>query len=379
MARVAADSAGWSASSSSRRKARKPPQARQKRIATLDSVKLLRRLIVGFLLLVAALFIGALLLPRTAHVERSIVIERPVATVFTVLNGFAHFARWSPWSELDPGMRITRSGPMHGPGARYAWESEEASVGSGTQEIVESVPYENVGVALTFSGMDAQARADYLLETLEDGTRVTWSHDVTFTDSLLSRYFGLMLERWVGADYERGLSKLKTFVETLPETDFSGLAVEQTQVSAQPIAYLSGVAGTESEAIAKAYETAFTRVRAAMQRDGLKPVGPPLVIGRHWDADANRYEFDAAFPVSPRATRLRADREVKLGQTYAGSVLKTIHRGPYSDLAAHFAQLMAYKRAMGYEENGAPWDVYVSDPERTPNEDLVTETYVPVK
>ena len=46
------------------------------------------------------------------------------------------------------------------------------------------------------------------------------SLDSDFSDSLLGRYFGLMLERMVGPDYERGLVQLKALAEsTTPPAD----------------------------------------------------------------------------------------------------------------------------------------------------------------
>ena len=75
---------------------------------------LLKRLLIG----VAALFVlcvgVGLLLPRTAHVERAVVIDAPPVTVFTVLNGFKQFAQWSPWAEYDPQMIVTFDGPPAG-------------------------------------------------------------------------------------------------------------------------------------------------------------------------------------------------------------------------------------------------------------------------
>lgn len=341
------------------------------------------RVLQGLLILILVLVVGAVavgfMLPQRAHLERSIFVERPPATVFAVLNGYRHFAAWSPWSALDPAMQVSIEGPMHGVGARYTWSSAQESVGSGSQEILESVPYSHVRVALSFSGMDSTNHASFLLTPQGEGTRVVWTHDAEFGGNLLGRYFGLLLDRMVGPDYQRGLARLKQYVETLPAADFADLDVEVVTVQARPVATLAGRSATNPQAIAQAYADAFARISAVLARSGLKPAGPRLVVGRKWDASRGEYEFDAAIPVPPRVDQLRADREVKLGATQAGTMLKTTHRGPYGDLSAHFQKLMAYKLAMGYADNGLPWDVYVSDPVSTPASELITETYVPVR
>jgi effector-binding domain-containing protein len=39
----------------------------------------------------------------------------------------------------------------------------------------------------------------------------------------------------------------------------------------------------------------------------------------------------------------------------------------------------AYLAALGIERNGAPWESYVSDPGKMPEEDLLTYVYYPIK
>lgn len=178
------------------------------------------RVLQGLLALIVLLVVGAVAygfsLPSKAQMERSIVIERPPGAVFEVLNGYRDFAAWSPWSRLDPAMNVRLEGPEQGVGAHYFWSSLQESVGSGSQEIVESVPYSLIRVKLEFSGMDSKNHASYRLTPEGAGTRLVWTHEAEFGGNLLGRYFGLMLDGMVGADYERGLAQLKAFVEARP-------------------------------------------------------------------------------------------------------------------------------------------------------------------
>lgn len=331
-------------------------------------------MVVLLALIVGAALLG-LALPEQATVVRSIRIERPPATVFTVLNGYRHFDAWSPWARLDPAMTTRIEAAPSGVGARYAWASEQAAVGSGSQEIIESVPYERISVRLAFSGMDADNRAEFALRPEGTGTELSWTLVSSFGMDIVGRYLGLLLDAMVGPDQERGLAQLKAHVESLPAVDFSGLVVELLEVDAQPIAYVSGRTSTNPEAIAQAYEQAYARLSAVLARERVEPAGPVLAIGRRWDTDRGLYEFEAAIPVPAGTAALRTDHQVRLGQTYAGHVLRAAHRGPQDAHGAHLQQLMAYKQAAGFESNGAPWDVYV----RNGGADRVTETYVPVR
>ena len=339
----------------------------------------LRVLLIGIVVLVLGAVGVGLFLPDRAKVERGIVIARPAATVFTVLNGFRHFQAWSPWAALDPAMQITLEGPTTGVGARLRWSSEQGAVGSGSQEIVESLANRRIVMRLQFSGMDREHRTRFEIEPQDgQGTRVSWVMETEFGANPLDRWFGLLLDGMVGPDYERGLARLKAHVETLPEVDFADLPVETLRLEAAPILYVSGRSSTEPAAIAQAYERAFQKLAAALERDGVEASGPPRAIGRTWDAEGGRYEFDAAVPVPAGTAAPRTDRDIRQGQSYAGLVLKSVHRGPHEGLALHLERLMAYKAAAGFQANGAPWDVYVSN-DATSGSHPVTETYVPVK
>lgn len=341
------------------------------------------RILIGLVATVALLVVGfvtvGFFLPDRAHMERSIVIQAPAATVFTLLNGFRRFNEWSPWADLDPNTNYLIEGPISGVGAKQSWSSQNESVGSGSQEILEATPYRSIRIRLVFSGFESDNFATYTLAPEGDGTKLVWANDADFKGNLVGRYFGLALDSMIGPDYEKGLARLKTLAESLPsKVDFADLGIERVTVAATPIAYFSGSSRTDSDAIGNAYAEAYSKIGAAMATAGLEQAGSVMAIGRKWDEAAGVYEFDAAVPVKGAKLSL-PEGEVKIGQTYTGEALRAVHKGPYKGLEAHFEKMIAFKAAAGYLDNGNPWDVYVSDPANTPEGELVTETYIPVK
>ena len=151
-------------------------------------------------------------LPSEQHVERSTVIDADRTTVFALINDFREFNRWSPWAEKDPQTEYEFSGPETGVGSKMTWRSEDPNVGNGEQEIIESQPTTMVKTKLTFDGFDTPSYATFALDEADGGTRVTWAFDANL-DNLVGRYMGLMMDRWVGADYENGLARLKKVAE----------------------------------------------------------------------------------------------------------------------------------------------------------------------
>jgi len=177
------------------------------------------RLLIRVLAFVAVLVVGLLgigfLLADKVHIERSQKIAAAPAVLFAVVNSFEQFDRWSPWAELDPAMKVERSGPPAGVGARYAWQGN-AAAGSGSQEIIESTPDQKVVIRLAFDGFDQPSTSTMTIKADGGGSVVTWALDSRLGSNPVHRYFGLMMEKYVGQDYEKGLAKLKTLAEGLP-------------------------------------------------------------------------------------------------------------------------------------------------------------------
>lgn len=157
--------------------------------------------------------LGGLVLPGEIRVERSIEIDAPPEQVFPLVNDMEAFNRWSPWVDLDAATKYELTGPDSGVGARMSWSSENPEVGSGSQEIIRSLPPEQIVLRLDF-GPQGSAEASFDLRALETGTEVTWSFGYEIGYDLIGRYMGLLMEGLVGKKYEKGLERLKRLVET---------------------------------------------------------------------------------------------------------------------------------------------------------------------
>ncbi|MGI9499235.1 MAG: SRPBCC family protein [Geminicoccaceae bacterium] len=171
---------------------------------------------VGLLVLVVVAI--AYILPGSVQVKRETMIDAAPGKVFELVNGFENFNRWSPWYERDPNGDYRIEGPERGVGARMVWASDKPDVGQGSQEIIESVPDKLVRTKLDFDDM-GNANAFFEIEPRgDDRTHLVWGFDTDLGLNPVSRYFGLMFERWIGPDYEHGLAKLKTLAEQQAET-----------------------------------------------------------------------------------------------------------------------------------------------------------------
>jgi carbon monoxide dehydrogenase subunit G len=156
--------------------------------------------------------------PSAYHVERKLAVAAPADLVFGVLNDLHQFAGvlvlfGSPFEKADPNMQKTVEGPAAGVGQSYAWSGKEA--GKGKMTIVESVPGQKVGIKLEFlKPMASTATCALTLAGTPTGSFVTWSMDGNH--NFIGKAFGMFMDmdKMLGADIEKGLTRLKTVAES---------------------------------------------------------------------------------------------------------------------------------------------------------------------
>lgn len=147
-------------------------------------------------------------------VERSKAIQAPAEAVYAEIVDFHRWTAWSPWEDIDPNLQRTYSGPDAGAGARYAW-SGNRKAGEGSMEITEAVDNARVVIDLRFiKPFKSHSTTTFHLNPDGESTRVTWT--VTGPMTLMTRIMGVFksMDKLIGPDFEKGLRRLKSVVET---------------------------------------------------------------------------------------------------------------------------------------------------------------------
>jgi effector-binding domain-containing protein/uncharacterized membrane protein len=336
-------------------------------------MRLLKRLLAFLVVLVAAVVIVAFFLPKTAHVERSVVIDRPASQIFGVLNNLHRFNAWSPWFDLDPQAKYTFAGPASGVGAKTSWVGNK-DVGSGSQEIIASKPNELLKLQLDFGDM-GKPTATFLLVPEGRRTTVTWTLDQSFEGSLIGRYIGLMMDSMVGKDYEKGLAKLKTMVEGFPAADITGFDVEVTDLGPQKIYFVSAGPAVDGPSAKQMLTDAYRQIGAFLVANKLAMAGAPLTITNSYDEAG--WKFDAAVPVA--AADAVPTGGIKAGSTYSGRAVQFIHVGSYDTITDTITKAYAWLAVQGLKPKDRLIEEYISDPGNTPVEKLQTRIKIPIE
>ncbi len=323
---------------------------------------------------VGAVAVGGLLLPRTAHHERTVVVAAHRATVFAVLNGLAHTARWWPWAEAAA---VSYDGPPFGVGATLRWTATGPGGRSGSQEIVVSEPFTLVATRLDLTG-SGPLEATYRLTESDGSTQVAWAVTVDLGYDLVGRYAAFFAESdQLGPDLERGLGALKTLVEALPKADWTQLDMSVTEVDAVEVVTVRTRIPADQAEVWATLVAAFTTVDAAMTAAGVAPAGAPVAIPLTWGE--NGIDLKAGYPCRSDVDRARlAAVGLQLSTLPGGRVVEAVHAGDYAGIPLTYQRLAAFLAAHGFTPAGPPRETYLSNPAAAGADRLTTVITYPV-
>ena len=122
----------------------------------------------------------------------------------------------------------------------------------------------------------------------------------------------------------------------------------------------------------KEYSNCFGKIFNKIKDDKLTITAPPMVL--FYSSEYSPFGLDTEFAI-PVKEYITGSREFN-----PGLCLKTVVKGPYSDLSSVYARQLEYAEKEGYEGKDALFEVYVPDPTVVESEsELITEVYYPIK
>ena len=335
----------------------------------------MHRVLYGIGALIVLLVIVGLVLPRHARVEVSTVISAHPATVFALLNDLERMSLWDPLTDTDPNARIVYSGPRRGIGAAMTWDG--SIIGTGSQLIVDSQPFEHVAMSVN-PGAEGESRSWFDVKDSDSGALISWTFETDYGYNLVGRYVALLVDDVIRHDHEESLARLKDLAESLPDADFGDIEIEHIVVEPTTIAFLPTASIPEPAAISEAMGDSYFEILSFIDEHDLQEAGAPISITRSFDG--GKLLFDAAIPVRGVSDDTPRDGSgVKIRRTYGGPVIRVKHVGPYRDLGLTHRKIAAYLAALGIRRAGAAWESYVSDPTKVAEGDLLTYVYYPVR
>src|SRR5437762_11559071 len=159
-----------------------------------------------FLALVVGILLISSLMPSRYNVEKTIIINTPLADVMDMVGDLNNYSKWNPWVKMEPTAEKNITGTPKTIGHTYSWHGKKIGVGS--LRIV-GINHKHIHFNLDFlKPWKSHAKDNWLFEewgTAE--TKVTWqnSGDLPWP---MARLMGPVINKNLNHQFETGLKKI---------------------------------------------------------------------------------------------------------------------------------------------------------------------------
>jgi effector-binding domain-containing protein len=315
----------------------------------------MKKILYVLLGLVALYFILCVFGPSRAKVERSIDINASADLIKIKLGDYKFFHEsWSPWTEKDPGMKKTYTGEAGKEGHMIAWESENEEVGKGSMTY-KGTRGDTVMHTLHFDGHGSDAHIFHVVIANGASSKVSWIMDDETPFVFRAIMLFMNMDKMIGPDFEKGLAKLKTAIESMPAETAAHYDVEETNWDAKTF---YGVKGNMTfDKLGEFFGESYAKIGEALGKAKAQSVGQPKAIYFSFDEKTMVADVAAVIEVA-NGTKLNG---VEKFETPAGKVLKIAYYGAYEKSGnAHYA-MDTYMKEKGMTQSYV-LEEYVTDP-----------------
>lgn len=174
-------------------------------------MKILKRILLILVVLIALLVIVSFFLPSTYSVTRTTVMKAPPEAVFDQFNDFKNWRQWNTFDDMYKEIDYTTSDPSAGVGAKQSWVANKNEKGEMT--IVKSEPPKNFEFTIVFEGFDNPMYGYVTLEPVAEGTKVTWTDKGNMGNNPLYKYMALFMDGMMGGNMDKSFDNIRKIVE----------------------------------------------------------------------------------------------------------------------------------------------------------------------
>lgn len=324
-------------------------------------MKALKYLLYVVLTLAALLGILGVFAKKTYHIERSITIDAPKAMVYEQVRLFKNFHDWSPWSQLDPNMKLTYAGTDGEVGSSYTWVGND-EVGEGTQTMKAVAP-DRLDLQLDFKRpFESSTPVFFNIVGDEEKTKVTWGFDpkLPFPVNIWAMFTDI--DKAMGTDYERGLGYLKRRCEGMAHKKYHGYEVAEEEI---PEAFYVGARKEIPIAdITTFYGENLPKIMEFATTEKLTMAGAPAGLYWTYDEKGGKTDMAAAIPVKEEKKSGKEFQVYKLGGSKA---LVINYFGDYSQIGEAHLGMDEYMTGNRLRNVPPVIESYVTDPTTEPD------------
>lgn len=335
-------------------------------------MKFLKWLGIVLFIIIALFLIIPLFLPSDFHIEKSVIIDKPVDIVFQTATDMDQRAKWDPWIEMDPNaeMKVTMKPDIIGSG--YSWNGK--IIGKGKITIKKFVPNELIKSEIEFiSPRSSISHIIWHFMDIKKGTKVTWAFEGELSYPI-EKWMGFIIERKISTPFEKGLNNFKTLVESLP--DMSGRTGEIEESEFKGLKALTITEECSKKKLTGKMIEMYSALMSYLKRNNQDFKGFPFAI-YHPSENAGMFVLECGLPVKQKMT---GTDQIKYMELPKCKVVMASHFGHYKTVKSTYVIIEKYIKENNLEISGSPWEIYMTDPLKEPDQDKwETKVYFPIK
>lgn len=195
-------------------------------------------------------------------------------------------------------------------------------------------------------------------------------------DALINKHFSRRLNE-VQQDIQR-LEKVESIL--LGRTSVEGLFMRTTDPEVKELSAMRVVSKREcgkiGDTIGKLIGEIFGQIFNPRNQGQVTVSGPPMYICHDDSYKEDNMDIEMAVPITGRIT---VDPEFEIKNLEGGKVIMAIYTGGYSGIGEAYTKVFEYMTKHGYAQRGPTREVYLTDPNEKPEDELMTELQLPIE
>ncbi len=324
-------------------------------------MKILKKIIIAFLVIIALILLVLAFMPSKKHVEESITIKGPAKNIYEQVVSMKNWEKWMPFSEGDPEMETVYDGPPKGVGAIMKWKSQKQ--GNGIMTIEEAEAYKKIKLKLEFESQGI-SYSHFVFTEIGDSIRVVWSLDIENLAYPIGRLIGVFMPGVIHKSFHNGLVKLKKVSEEYSAAlgIFKTSEISIKKMEKQHALYIRD--SSKIDEIDMIIGKLFGELYQYLGMNRIECTAPPFVRYLVWDEKANKNVMEAGtFIKEP----VEGNDRVKYQEIPAQNYVRAIHTGAYESVHNTHMVIDKYITDNKLTVTGAPMEIYITDPEKEPD------------
>lgn len=198
----------------------------------------------------------------------------------------------------------------------------------------------------------------------------------TGNDIVINKYFSGRLKE-VQQDIER-LKKIESVL--LGRTSVEGMFMSTTDPVIKEISSMRVVSKRESgkigETIGKLIGEIFGQIFNPRNQGQVAVSGAPMYICHDDSYKEDNMDIEMAVPITGRIT---VDPDFEVKNLPGGKVITAIYTGGYGGIGEAYTKLFEFMTKNSYEQSGPTREIYLTNPNEKPEEELMTELQLPIE